>query len=207
MRPLLVTAHLASAFVAQDPWSPHLDAVLAYEVLRRLWGDEFYSRNPQREELVDPELPLARVERDGEWWWACSCPEYAELGQYLKYVHGRFDDHHARYIAPMKARKVETAGGRYKDMRLPMVCRIAERIDWHVVGKSASLLDLLADVDYLGKKRGIGIGQVLRWEVVPEAENRSGQRWVPAPDGRGQVMGIRPPYWHPAQQRACVLAA
>lgn len=204
MRPLRVTARLGSAFVAADPWSPMLDAVLAYEALRRELGDEFYNQNPQRDELREPVLPLARIERCGDWWWACSCPEYAELTQYLQYVHGRFDDRHERYIAPMKARRVETAGGRYKNMRLPLVCRIADSIRWHVVGDAAEIERLLASITHLGAKRGAGFGQVLDWRVEPEAEDLSGRRWVPAPDGEGRLTGIRPPYWHPAQQRPCI---
>lgn len=205
MKPLIVTAILQSEFAATDPYSPMLDAVLAWQTLRRQFGDDIYSRTPERDEIVEPDLPLKRVERDGEWWWACSIPHYEEAAQYLRYSHGRFDDGLERHLAEGVGR-VGTTAGRYKAVRMPALCRIAAAIHWHMRGEADAILDLLSDVTHLGKRRGAGYGAILEWRCEETAEDHSGNRWVPASGGVGQLWGIRPPYWHIAMKRPCVLA-
>ena len=203
MRPLIVRAHMAGAFVSASPWSPMLDGVLAYEVLRREMGDEFYAQNPQRDGIREAELPLARDTDGADWWWACSVPEYVDVQEHVRWSHGRFDDQHERYIDLGRRTKVETAGGRYKDMRLPLITHLATCITWNVRGCETCIRELLRDVTHLGQKRAAGHGLVREWSIEAAAEDLSWHRWVPAPQGR--LQGIRPPYWHHELKRPCVL--
>lgn len=202
MRPLIVSAHMARAFVATDPWSPILDAILAYETLRKSLGDAFYAQDPARDGIIHVDLPLERRGEGEDWYWACSVPEWDETHQHLRYTHGRFDDRHERYIEMGKARKVTTGAGRYKDTRLPLVCRLAPVVRWHVVGCETCIRELLYEVTHIAKKRGAGHGLVNRWEIAPDDRDRSGRRWVPS--DQGQIWGIRPPYWHMDSKRPCV---
>ena len=202
MRPLIVTAHMASAFASSDPWSPMLDAILAYEVLRIRMGEEFYLCDPQRDGIVDFDLPLDRGTDGTDWWWACSVPEYAG-SEHVRWCHGRFDDRYEPYLDMGRAAKVQTAGGRYKDMRVPLIAKLTPTITWYVRGCDTCIRELLRGVTHVGQKRGAGYGLVHHWTVEPTDDDRSWYRWVPAP--AGMTRGIRPPYWHRETQRPCVL--
>lgn len=219
MIPLTVTARLACGFVAMDPWTPMLDSLLGYEVLRRQLGPAFYEQDPHRDGLIEPDLPLERRGSGDSWYWAASGPQYAELTQYLRHWHKRFDDAHALDFADTgKARKVSTASGRYKNWRVPLVCRLSPEIVWHCVGDPAAILDLVMGVTHLGKKIAQGMGAVLGWEVTSAAEDWSERREgrvlrpLPVPECFNAVPGvhvgevaIRPPYWWLGHRRRCVL--
>lgn len=218
-QPLRITARLAGAFVAADPWSPMLDAVLGYQELRERLGPRFFEQDPHRDGLIETELPLERRGSGENWYWACSGPQYRELGQFLRRWHKRFDDALALdYADAGKLSRINNASGRYKNWRVPLLCRLAEEITWHAVGDAAEVRRLLLGVTHLGKKASQGMGQVLGWTVEPAdvdgSEALAGIVTRPLPwagseqPPEGAYLGyvaIRPPYWWHPHRRLCSL--
>lgn len=165
MQPLRVIAHLANGFASLDPWSPSLDAILAYHMLREHLGSEDFAA--QTDDMMSPVegLPLA-VERHGElWWYMCSSPQYLSVAEHIRHFHRRFDAQQAeRFLAPQKAR-VNVTAGPLKAFRLPLRIVVCDRVQWHCIGERADIERLLRTCTHIGAKRGSGHGVVDRWEI------------------------------------------
>lgn len=223
MEPLKVTARLIGGYGAYDPWSPSLDAVLAYVALRRKLGHDAFYNTPTDRHGDTPDLPIARVDVGSDWVWACSWPLPAGANAAdLIHTNKRFDTYYATMLCDNGRKSVvQTKTGPFKSHRTPLRIVACRAVDWHVVGERAGIEDLLSEVTFVGKKHAHGCGQVVRWVVEPEPEDMSVlhegllQRSVPwAEPFLAQVspgtyyeadLGIRPPYWHRAQVRKCAV--
>lgn len=194
MEPLIVTAHLRNGFSAAEPWSPALDGILGYWLLREKLGpDEFFvqaARPDLREPL--PRLPLEVQESGyGEWWYAASIPLYEAQREFIQYYHRRFDAHLAeRYMVPTKGR-VNTKAGPYKAFRLYERVRLTDRVQWHVVGDAGEIRRLLARCTNIGSKASQGRGRVASWEVSAGGDSEKARYLRPLPAEFAEAMGIR----------------
>lgn len=208
MEPLNVTAILANGYVATDPWSPSLDAILAWAVLRELYGEDLLNREPSRDGIIEPALPLLRVGDGEDWHYACSSP-IAGGAEWIGRTHKRFDDQHApAYLDYPKAKRVNTASGRYKNYRMPHSRVLASSVLWCCIGVQDRVAELLATIDAIGKLRGAGHGRVLRWEVLPGSgyTERLAREHRPVPATDGELLldwGVRPPGWLVENRRLC----
>lgn len=94
---------------------------------------------------------------------------------------------------------------------------VAKGIEWHAEGDAEEVLELLQDVEFIGKKRTAGFGQVRGWELV-ESEldgvaGKDGQplRPVPLTMWNGDKNAIRadaawkPAYWLPQHRAICAV--
>jgi hypothetical protein len=203
MRPFRVRAYTPAGFAAADPWSPALDGILAYQVLREQLGEEAFALGQTGHlPVVDPDLPLLREaeEESGQWWWCCSAPRYTAAGVWLRYYHRRFDAHFAeQYTA---ARKVLTSAGPFKQYRVPSRVVLAPVVEWHAIGDPDAVARLLRGVSHIGAGRGRGLGRVVRWEVQLDGDPNLARFWRPLPlafalrygrEGLVMEYGIRPP--------------
>jgi CRISPR type IV-associated protein Csf3 len=214
MNSLRVTAVLETGQVATiDGWIP-LDSILALAWMRR--------RHPERvlinraggisgDELFHPELPLERREVAGEWFWACSFARYVKLAEEIAYWHKRFDDQREGYLdlGKRKGGRVNVKSGPLKNYRMPLVYMVTPELTWYLVGDREEVESLLTLVPAIGKKSAMGMGQVREWLVESHPNDcscydESGRlmRSIPDPEGPDHA-GIRPPYWHPANQVRC----
>lgn len=216
MIPMRVIARTPAGFAASDPWSPTLDGILAYEIMRERLGDEFGLATSDDSTMQAVEgLPLA-VERHGEWWWyACSSPLYAAVVQARRYYHRRFDAAAAEtFLEPRKA-KVSTAAGPYKNARLSHLVTVTNQVTWHAIGEPDEVSRLLNRVRYIGAGIASGMGRVNEWRVVPdEASRELALAHRPLPVQRAQALGItgpvmrwgiRPPVRIPGNRCDCVM--
>lgn len=212
--PLIVTAHLTHGFVASDPWSPALDAILAYWALLDLLGEEAFALNtPGTPGFVEADLPLGRETWDGLWWWQCSAPLYqADATVDVQHAHRRFDAQAAE--TRTTAGRVEVRGGPYKTLRNQITTRLVPSVAWHCLGEGTEIERLLTHCLAIGGQRGSGYGDVARWTVEPggSPELARFQRPLPAAfaaahgiAGQRRRYGIRPPGWAPQYQTDCVL--
>lgn len=213
MDAMLVTAHLAGGFAASDPWSPALDGILAYWLLREQLGEEEFALGMTgHRPLTDAGLPLDRCEDGaGHWWWACSSPIYQQQAEYLRWYHRRFDTREAeRFTA---ARRVVTSAGPYKNYRNAWTVHLAPTVSWHALGDRAETERLLRRCAAIGGGRGQGLGRVSRWEVTLDGDAESARHHRPLPAAyaaqrgiEGMVMeyGLRPP-GRAAERVLCVL--
>ena len=94
---------------------------------------------------------------------------------------------------------------------------VAKAIEWHAQGDAEQVLELLQDVEFIGKKRTAGFGQVRGWQLI-ESEldgvaDKAGQpmRPVPLTMWRGDPQAIRadaawrPAYWLPQHRAICAV--
>lgn len=212
MQALKVTAHLASGFIAADPWSPSLDGILAYWHMREQLGDEFATTSAQPH-VMEPVtgLPL-RVESHGAlWWYACSSPIYETAAKVRRYLHRRFDDAQERYLDIQgKSGKVLVAAGPYKNARNAYMQTVTGRIEWHVIGERVEIERLLRRCWHIGARTGSGFGRVRRWEFG-EGDEHLALTHRPIPEeaaksvGPRMVWGIRPPGRLPINRTMCVM--
>jgi hypothetical protein len=93
----------------------------------------------------------------------------------------------------------------------------AQAIQWHAEGEAEQVLELLQDVEFIGKKRTAGFGQVRAWQLaesqVDGITDASGQplRPVPLNMWRGDPNALRadaawrPAYWRLEHRALCAV--
>ena len=215
---LRVTAHLLpqAQIAAYDPI--HLDNLLAWAVLQDVVPG---GKVPNSEEPYDLPLPLDCLWRNpsGLPLWASSVfrvqgQAFADTVYWHKRAQtGRWTFHPGKggEPAPMP---LKTTAGRFMERRVPMPTALAEDHAWvaECVGNAEEVCRLLQHVAFLGKKRGIGMGEVDYWEVEEVSgftllEDGCLTRPVPlnaaaplglALSGALSLVGWTPPQWQPA---------
>ena len=139
-------------------------------------------------------------------------PDEVTLVSAMRYMRGDFERD------PRK--RILTAGGDDKpcmDRREILHC---PRMIWFARGDADRVMQMLKQVDALGKRIGLGYGAVDRWEVVPA---HGDHHWIlpdgsparPIPVGAWEtlgggdwpvdVAGWKPEYWQPENQALCAL--
>jgi len=174
----------------------------------------------------DLELPLARWAtpyagqcdprlRDdvGRVWGWCASAVHADWQLYTRTEVRRRTpaDEMTRWS---DAGDVDISAGRYKasDLRIP--ARMASSLEWYALGHLSEVRRVLTEhITAVGRKVGMGNGRVLSWHVDPWPHDwsvmRNGRLTRPMPRGYAQgkleVRGIRPLYWHPSRRIECVV--
>lgn len=94
---------------------------------------------------------------------------------------------------------------------------VAEAIQWHAEGDPEQVLELLRDVEFIGKKRTAGFGQVRGWQLIESdldgIADADGQPLRPVPlamwQGDGNAIRAdaawRPAYWLPRHRAVCAV--
>ena len=94
---------------------------------------------------------------------------------------------------------------------------VAEAIQWHAEGDPEQVLELLRNVEFIGKKRTAGFGQVREWQLIESdldgITDAAGQPLRPVPlsmwQGNGNAIRAdaawRPAYWQPRHRAVCVV--
>lgn len=215
MQTLNVKAHLSSGFISSDPWSPALDGIIAYQHMREKLGPEQFAMSQHRTDMMSvvDDLPLAKEEYGGQWWYACSSPIYKSHLERTVHLHRRFSAQRAErfWTDEGKSGKVLVAAGPYKNARLPFIHHITGVVEWNVVGNFAEVSRLLHRVTHIGGRTGAGFGKVIRWEINQGGDEDLARNHRPLPveyaknDGRVMIWGLRPPVRHPDNRVECVM--
>ena len=176
MEPLKVVAHLGSNLVAFDDYSPSLDGILEYQILDlagRIVPNPTDKDVEENRPLVWEEMPIARGEIAGDWYWQCSSPCYLYYRESTTHFAKRWTPGTDTPSPDWGKRKPKfnTTQGAEKSFRLPLFVRTAPVITWYVVGDRSYLQSLLNGVTGIGKKRSFGNGLVHRWEVLEHGED------------------------------------
>jgi hypothetical protein len=91
----------------------------------------------------------------------------------------------------------------------------AEEIYWYGEGKPVAVESLVRGIEFIGKRRGSGYGQVSKWSLENADYNGLtgpfGEPLRPIPEDlfggdKGQIKldaAWRPPYWHPENRAVC----
>ena len=164
MKPLIVRAHLRPGAQMVNYDRAYLDGLLARAVMDRATGGDGV---PDCDEGYWIPLPLKILWRSesGLPLWAGSVFQPVGMAEGdVVYTHKRMPK--ALYCTPSG---IKNNVGRWMDRRLPLPTEIAGVYEARCIGHAATVLDLLADIAFMGKRRSIGFGEVDAWEVV-EAE-------------------------------------
>lgn len=163
MEPLRVVAHLSGLGgpLSMPDGYIHLDALLAFAVCLR---DEIPPALSSAE-LVPIEIPVAR-EPEGRFH-LCSASISAWDQMERRYTQRRFPIDLAPVLTDMK--RVNLAAGAQKNFRVPLEAGrvVGDMLTWFLVGDREGVRALLSLVSHLGKRRGVGLGKVARWDVEP----------------------------------------
>lgn len=93
----------------------------------------------------------------------------------------------------------------------------AEAVQWHGEGDPEQILELLQEIEFIGKRRTAGFGQVREWQLIESdldgITDAAGQplRPVPLSMWQGESDAIRadaawrPAYWLPEHRAICVV--
>lgn len=232
-RPLEVCARMVNAIGCLEHEPPKLDAVLEWAsskshepvIQRKLLPAESNGRKPIPNIDSTPynfAIPVKRIGHKAEnWYWSCSVADFPE-GMEMDQSHwaSRFDGGKSdlrEYVDfAGKSEKINITAGRHKSYYCPQPLVVASVIRWFAFGAPKMIAKLLRKVNYLGKKRSQGHGEVFRWEIHEAGKDvscwRDGSpnRPLPIPtSGPGEFQTgfkrLRPPYWHHADRVPVIL--
>lgn len=153
MQNLMITAVLSKPVVPIDKWSPTLDGLLTWQILK---NEELLITNPSKLEifktinLVKNKIPLEIGELDcagkKEWYFKASSPSYKVKKEDQEiYLSQTYNTINIEYVT--------------------------SRINWFCVGDITGLQDLLQTVLYVGKKNDAYRTRIVEWVVKPFNED------------------------------------
>lgn len=162
MTPLRVTARLGGRF-ATSRGGIALDALLASQVALR-------EQLPPPRSLSDCQPIEIPIEREpGGRFHLCSFSVAEFDARELKYLHRRAPVAEYQTIGSPKIRRALISAGVNKSYRIPIETRHAadDTLTWWCLGEAGAIIELLTTVFYLGRRRAVGLGKVLQWQVEP----------------------------------------
>jgi len=108
------------------------------------------------------------VQRSGCGRFYLSSVAQYEVEQYeRKYLNKRFPLAEAQWLGDSSVKRVNLSAGKTKAYRIPqqMVHLVGDTMMWFAIGDEDKVRSLLDGVQYLGKKRSVGLGRVHTWTV------------------------------------------
>jgi hypothetical protein len=213
-RLLRVTAHLSHGAVLPTVFPAPLDGILAAADRRRRLSVGTVDHHVVCLPLVSTASiyggPFGK-----QWVWAATCARWDGEDTDLRWVHQRWDPSDAERV--VQRLPVHPEVGATKPWRIPVTATVTDRLTWTALGDPDGVRDLLDWRVGVGKRRGVGEGEVTRWEVSdagpPDWEaiwwTSEGNPARPLPVRAADYLGIpdpptvphqiRPPYWRAAQ--------
>jgi hypothetical protein len=162
VEPIEVRAHILGR-IAMPNGPLAIDGLLASAVCLRAG----LTAPVRVEDLRPVEIPVAK-EPGGRFHLASfSVGRFERFGP--RWVNRRFPIAEAQALAGPQLRRIPISGGPCKSYRIPLEAGHVEGdvLTWYVLGDGEAIRDLLGLIDHLGKRRGVGLGRVLRWDVEP----------------------------------------
>lgn len=165
MEPLVVTATLASD-IANPMRPPALDALVAFAQC------VYVEQRPP----PDPSRAMPPVSLDGILA-ASPCGRYhlasfglATVEEWCRgrYINRRFPIAEAQAMGG-KIGTLNLSGGPAKSFRIPIETAWlkGDVVTWYAVGDREKIAARLSWITHLGRRRGVGLGRIARWDVAP----------------------------------------
>lgn len=157
-QPLVVRCALTSPLVSPER-TIALDSLLAFAAVRRT-GQPIAS---SAHECVPVEIPIERS-RCGRFHLA-SFAQFEIEKRSASFTNKRFPIREAQSMSTMT--RVQESTGACKGFRIPREHLHVDKLEWYCVGDLVRIRDLLCDVTSIGKKRGVGMGEIVMgsWNV------------------------------------------
>lgn len=211
MQPLKITAY-PRVGIESDAFLP-IDGILYFAAMRREYGHQLLTTPGEVADVAPIPLPLARLGRGSEWYYAASFACWDAPAEYSAFWVKRPDVEYERLIDFGGRRgRIETAKGQYKAYHMQTFLRHAIAVSWFVVGDRDEIETLLRPMLHIGKKTAQGNGRLVGWQVEVWPHDWSvydgdGRLMRSIPTEGGVLYGIRPPYWLPENQTPAALPA
>lgn len=159
-QPLVVRCALTSPLVSPER-TIALDSLLAFAAVRRT-GQLLAS---SAHECVPVEIPIERS-RCGRFHLA-SFAQFNVEKRSASFTNKRFPIREAQSMSRMT--RVQESTGACKGFRIPREHLHVENLEWYCIGVRERITELLCGVTSLGKKRGVGMGEIVTgsWRVEP----------------------------------------
>lgn len=148
---------------------------------------------PPNPQLARRDIEIPVMKEPGGRFHLSSCAVYVPEKYGSQFVNRRFPIDIAQDLGEAKLRTVRINAGACKTYRIPLEVMYlsGDQMIWFCVGDAARIDLLLSACTSLGKRRGVGLGRVLRWEV---------EGVEPWGDGfpcvyKGQALRNLPPDW------------
>jgi len=148
--------------------------------------------------------------------WPVPCassPIIESHAEGVEHIARRLATEYAEMLDEGRRLKVNTTGGEYKSMYLPVRVRTVDRVVWFARGQAKEVRRICRSFQAIGHKSAYGYGRVAQWDV--EFVEHDWSWWAtspsgpvlmrplpacaPIPDGaigyRSAYHGIRGPYW------------
>ena len=171
-------------------------------------------------ELVPIDIPIERS--------SCGRVYLASVAQFeverydMRFVNKRAPIEQYQAIGSPKIKTVSITSGPNKSYRIPRETMhlVDDLIVWWCCGDADAIRALLALVYYLGKRRAVGLGKILRWDVEPVRRPWDGFpvlcegepiRTLPddypglSPDADRGIAVLEPPYWDRTREQLCAV--
>lgn len=112
-------------------------------------------------------LPIPLAQERGIWLASFGAYEVDEREG--DWTNRRFPLPEAQDMGDVKMRRVMLSAGPSKSYRLPRerLHLTDDIVTWWAIGDADPVRDLLGEVNYLGKRRAVGLGKVREWIVEP----------------------------------------
>lgn len=222
--PLLITAHLRTGIGYDQPYGLDLAGVLASRMraadrAARAPGSLVTSPLPDttEEEPEDMDLPLGRCLTGSDWHWTASCaiPVAPEPDPEPRTFYRVVDAAWSHRAAERPLPYIHPSKGPHRDMMMPAPVVLCNAVQWHAIGNREEIERLLSGVKFMGRRRSVGEGRILEWEVEGLGVSSTEEGWShvhegeivrPCPEECAQALDVpyrlgwyalRPPSWHP----------
>lgn len=214
MIPLRVTCQLVRGIILSRPI--HLDGLLGAAVALR----DQLPPPLDASSIVPIELPLAR-ERGV---WLASASEHVVEARELRYINRRFPLNIAQMMGAKSIKTIDIKAGPSASERTPVDVQHLESdlLTWWCVGDATEIRALLTLVHHVGRKRGVGFGEVAPggWAVdacepwgdgFPAMRDGMPTRNLPtdwpglSPDAIIEYAPPSPPYWERTRDTLCAV--
>lgn len=213
MEPMRVTIHLIAPMCC-PPHPIHLDGVLSAMRVARA----------QRDGAADAwafehDLPLERMQsRSGQWVFKAGIlrgePIMAPHTMLMtsKFSPARVAEHLSANLFETGQTRINPAGGHFKSSILTESVQWFSALRADAVGDLRAVSELLADLQFLGARRSLGMGRVSHVLVEPCEEACWQDRALPTDalaEAAGEVVlthgALRAPYWRRTDHQAILL--
>jgi len=221
MNPLQITAKLSGQIMC--PESCHLDGLLAYALAQAHGLPPVHVSDDRDRDLAFLIAKVSDVLKyDERGFFHCSNPMY-EVEQYeRRHINRRFPTDRAAVLGAESVRRVDLSTGLSKSFRIPTrACFLrVDEVRWFAVGEGTQIERLLGTITHLGKKRAVGLGEVVSWSVTAfegwepyfPILSKEGRPMRPLPldtpglrDHRVSMESLCFPYWDMSQRRPCAV--
>lgn len=168
MKNLKVVARPLDGRVNSNDGIFNLDSILAYAWMLSHHPDILQNRDLRIDNLIEPELPLAK---DEQGRWMASVGFYEQHAEIVEHWHRKVNDFDAQHYIDWnnKRGKIDGVSGEYKAYRMPQLIRAIGDIEFYCVGDKQGLIELLKSVTNIGKKGSQGYGHIKEW-IIEEVD-------------------------------------